>query len=62
MATTSLHVINYGFESFEHSFLHKRIVWKDGDRNRDGWIITVTNYGFLLVHTSDGEAVLVNLE
>jgi hypothetical protein len=62
MATTSLHVINYGFELFEHLFLHKRIVWKDGDRNRDGWITTVTNYGFLLVRTSDGEAVLVDLE
>jgi hypothetical protein len=62
MATTSLHVIDYGFESFEQSFLHKRIVWKDGDSKRDGWITTVTNYGILLVCASDGEAVMVDLE
>jgi hypothetical protein len=62
MATTSIHVLDYGFESFERSFLYKRIVWKDGDRDRVGEIVLVASYGLLVVNASDGERVAVDLE
>jgi hypothetical protein len=62
MTTTSLPMLDYGFESFERSFLYKRIVWKDGERNRDGQIVVVASYRLLVVSTSDGEKVAVDLE
>lgn len=62
MTTTSICVLDYGFESFERSFLNKRIVWRDGDRDRVGEIVIVASYGLLMVNTSDGERVAVDLE
>lgn len=62
MTTTSLPALDYGFESFERSFLYKRIVWKDGERHRDGQIVVVASYGLLVVNASDGEKVAVDLE
>lgn len=62
MATTLLYTCDHGFDSFERLFLQKEIVWKYGDERKTGQVVTVSNYGLLLVRMSDGESVVVDLE
>lgn len=62
MATTLLHTCDHGFDLFESSCLEREIIWKCRDKRKTGQIVTISNYGVLLVCMLDGESVMVDLE